>query len=537
MAQPKYKPLSFTTTLRNPERMPSFLKCLIPFEGKTLTKDVIHNVVKSVIREKIYKPTGIGRNNLFNAIWKDEDSTFSDTQLERIIIENPQNHKEFGFDKGWDSRFDTWFKIFKELGFANYNMNEKIVITQTGHMLVDAYSETPSNYLKVQRVYLNALMKYQTNNPLRKILNEQSPLSLLLRVIKLFHDDPEENDAGLARHELPILICWIDNDAEAAYRYIKQIRCERKFSCSDEYIYEHCLAILHTDNRNYIKMDKICHETIDEYIRKMRMTGLISLRGNGRFVDINKFEEAAADYVIEHYSSYEKFNTIDSFIAYMGQIDTHILEIEEVNDDELYDARQRKLKECASSMTKEYVFNELRNVCSKKESKDEVLRFIPAPTRLEFLTSISLVQNFDTLDVRPNYPVDDEGYPVSTAAGGFADIECFDNDYDSYYEVSLMCGRSDQVNNEIIPISRHLQEAIQTRRAESFAVFIAPSIHQDTYEACDWQKHKNNVDIVPYNVNEFIIAICSSTKARQLLNKTTYDNLMVAEAPATYGNV
>ena len=527
MAQAKYKPLSFTTTLRNPERMPSFLKCLIPFEGKTLTKDVIHNVVKSVIREKIYKPMGIGRNEIFNAIWKDEEITFSDAQLEQIIIENPQNHKEYGFDKGWDSRFDTWYKIFKELGFANYNMNERIVITQTGHMLVDAYSETSSNYVKVQRVYLNALMKYQTNNPLRKILNEQSPLSLLLRVIKLFHEDPEENDAGVARHELPILICWTDNDANAVYQYIKQIRRERQFNCSDEYIYEHCLSILHTNNRNYIKMEKICHETIDEYIRKMRMTGLISLRGNGRFVDINKFEEAAAEYVIENYSTYEKYNTIDSFIAYMGQIDSHILEIEEVDEEELTDARQRKLKECASSMTKEYIYNELRNVCSKKESKDKVLRFIPAPTRLEFLTSISLVQNFNTLDVRPNYPVDDEGYPVSTATGGLADIECFDSDYDSYYEVSLMCGRSDQVNNEVIPISRHLQEAIQNRRTESFAVFIAPSIHQDTYEACDWQKYKNHVDIIPYSMDDFIKALSLYSKATQLLNKSNYGSSCV----------
>ena len=98
MAQPKYKPLSFTTTLRNPERMPSFLKCLVPYEGKTLTKDVIHNVVKAVLREKIYKPTGIGRNEILNSIWKDEELTFSNSQLEQIILDNTQNHKEYGFD-------------------------------------------------------------------------------------------------------------------------------------------------------------------------------------------------------------------------------------------------------------------------------------------------------------------------------------------------------------------------------------------------------------------------------------------------------
>jgi len=88
--------------------------------------------------------------------------------------------------------------------------------------------------------------------------------------------------------------------------------------------------------------------------------------------------------------------------------------------------------------------------------------------------------------VNPNYSVDDEGLPTFTASGGLADIECYDSDYDSYFEVILMCGRADQVNNEIIPISRHLREAKAKRREESFSVFVAPTIHGDTVEAAEW---------------------------------------------------
>lgn len=519
MAKAKYKPLSFTTTLRNPERIPAFLKCLSRYEGINLDKSIIREIAKLVIKEKFYRPTGIGRSPLLKSIWDSEDETYTDDQLEQILIDNPQNHKEFGFDKGWDSRFDTWFKITKELGFANYGMNRPIIITQTGHMLIDAFLENPRNDKKISKVYLNALMKYQTNNPLRKILNENAPLPLLLNVIKKLHEDPEENDAGIARHELPILICWTNNDAEAAYRYIKDIRHEVGFKCSDEYIYEKCLSILGSDNRNYLKIEKICYESVDEYIRKMRMSGLLSLRGNGRFFDINRFEEDAADYVMSHYSTYSKYTTIDDFISYMGKIDTNILTTKEASENEITTAKQKKLKECAGSYLKDDVFKELRIACSKGrlESKDPVLRFIPAPTRLEFLTSIAFVQNFVGLDVEPNYPVDDEGLPISTAGGGYADIECFDTDYDTYCEVTLMCGRSDQVNNEIIPISRHLQEAIKERRKESFAVFVAPRIHSDTIEACDWQKVKNKVDIVPYNIEDFIQAVTEKNKASELL--------------------
>lgn len=67
MAVDKAKPLSFSTTIRNPERIP-----------------------------------------------KSEDETFSDKQLEKIIEMSPQKHKEAGFEYGWDSRFDTWYKMIKK---------------------------------------------------------------------------------------------------------------------------------------------------------------------------------------------------------------------------------------------------------------------------------------------------------------------------------------------------------------------------------------------------------------------------------------
>ena len=406
--------------------------------------------------------------------------------------------------------------MLKEFGFIKYAMNEPIQITSTGHMIVDAYLEEPRNEKKIQTVFLNALMKYQTNNPLRKTLNDNAPLPLLLQVLKYFHDDSDENHAGLYRGELPILICWQYNDAQAVYHYIKNLRKLSGFNYSEEFIYERCLSILGNDNRNYLKMEKICREAVDEYIRKMRMTGLLSLRGNGRFIDINSFEKNSVDYIIEHYSTYPKFETEDDYIDYMGTIDSAIVHLEDQSKPNFSDVRKRTLYRYAREMSKEYVIKELRTVCSRRESTDKILKYINAPTRLEFLTSIALVQNFKGLDVNPNYSVDDEGLPIFTASGGYADIECYDLDYDSYFEVTLMCGRVEQVNNEIIPISRHLREAKQKRREEAFSVFVAPVVHPDTIEAADWQKHKYNADILPFNINEFIEKINSSDHVSQL---------------------
>jgi hypothetical protein len=40
----EHKPLSFSTTMRNPARIADFLKCIAPFEGQMLTKDIIFEV-------------------------------------------------------------------------------------------------------------------------------------------------------------------------------------------------------------------------------------------------------------------------------------------------------------------------------------------------------------------------------------------------------------------------------------------------------------------------------------------------------------
>lgn len=45
-----------------------------------------------------------------------------------------------------------------------------------------------------------------------------------------------------------------------------------------------------SDNQVRFKMKQITKEGIDDFIRKLKSTGVISLRGNGRLIDINNFE-------------------------------------------------------------------------------------------------------------------------------------------------------------------------------------------------------------------------------------------------------
>ena len=514
------KPLSFSTTMRNPDRIAGFLNCLLPYENRELTSEIINKIIKSILDNKLYKTMYQMGNPHYKDIFYNEDKKYTEDELKDIIEHSPQKHKEAGFDYGWDSRFDTWYKFPMELGFLYYEMNKPIQISNTGHMLIDAYNETPVNERKIQDVMLNALMKYQTNNPFRKNANSNVPLLLLLNVLDLLKKDTNENGTGLSKQELSILICWSDNNAERLYHYIKKLRHRVGFNYSDEFIYERCLEILEADDsqRNRFKMNQICGEAIDEYIRKMRSTGIISLRGNGRFIDFNMVEADKIRYVIETYSEYSVFSDKIAYYEYMGTIDSKVLEIQQSSKIDLSDIRKQTLYKYAKEYSEEKVFEELVKVCSKKESSDEVLKFINAPTRLEFLTSISLVQQIEDLDVKPNYSVDDEGLPTFTAGGGIADIECYDSKYNSLFEVTLMCGRQEQVHNEIIPISRHLSEQKQ-KNDRSFSVFVAPIIHPDTKKSVAWIKFNENLDIIPLNINEFIENIKRNQRVEEFLQR------------------
>lgn len=515
--RPEFKPLSFSTTMRNPARIVDFLTCMLPYEGQVLTNAVIYNAAMALIKKKLYRPVYIHRTPRLKAILDDERE-FTDQEAAEIMRNSPQNHKEAGFESGWPSRFDTWYKLPMEFGFLYYEMNQPIVISATGHMLIDAHNEDPADDETIKNVFLNALIKYQTNNPFRKNANDNSPLVLLLQVIKLLKDDPEENGAGIFRKELSLVICWPNRDARALYLKIKELRRRHGFTYGDEVIYDICLGLLRAEGRrNRFKISQITGEAVDEFIRKMRITGVVSLRGNGRFLDFNSFEAEKIDYILSNYGTYETCASKEAFFRYIGAIDPGIVSLTRPVDGQAADdAKTAALNRWAEEYSKKDIINELNIVCTHRESKNPVLRIIDPPTRLEFLTSIALKQHFPGLTVRPNYHVDDEGLPTFTASGGVADIACHDTDCTALVEVTLMCARN-QAANELPAITRHLQEAVgQNPAVTVFSMLVAPSIHDDSKYMAAFSKHQYGVDILTLAMGEFIEGIRTCDRLIQM---------------------
>lgn len=496
----EYKPLLFTTTIRNPERLKWFLEILKRYNGQVLTDPLAEEIAGEIIRAGLYKPTKI------SAVVKkkiEAQEPLTDAEVKKALEDNPQNHKEAGFSKGWASRFDTWFKIAKELGFVYYKNSEKIRFSDIGLKLVD--NEHPEFE---QQAFLNAFVKYQSNSPFRRVLNENAPLILLLSVVNKINADKDFNGTGISKLELPLVIFWKNNDADKLYKLIKKIRKEHGYTPSWEVIVDICVNQIMAGDFKKFNPKSIMVDYPDEFIRKMRLTGLISLRGAGRFIDINKNEQAKVDYALANYSQYKKYATEEEYFDYMSTVDKNLISF--VAKPVSIGERDKFLSKWVGTYSWNQIKDELLVLAKKKLTKDDVLKYLSNPVRLEFLVALAIKSKFPDVKVVPNYPYDDEGLPTSTAAGNGdkGDIECFEDVKGILVEVTMSEGRM-QTMMEVWPISRHLGE-FQKATQDSMCYFVAPSIFKDSIMQISYVKEKENLSILPKTIEEFLTHIENS---------------------------
>ena len=512
----EYKPLLYTTTVRNHERIKYNLFILKKFENKILTDEVATAVVAELIKYGLYRPMKV--SDEVKSIWKQTSggefaiSLLDDKQVTKIITDNPQQHKEAGFDWGYPSRFATIFDLAKEFGFVYFKTNEKIEFSELGNILVDIVdveiggnNEITLNLKNPEReqsVFLQSLARSQRANPFVRVLNDNIPLLLLLQTIRLLNSDSEYgNGAGLSRKEIPLLLFWKDNNATGLYLRIKDLRRDYGYTPSDEVIIDICINEIMEGQYKKFDPRSIMNDYVDEFIRKMRMSGLISLRGAGRFIDINHNEDNKVEYILNNYSDYERFEDEHKYFEYMSSIDDKLIsqKSEEVSEEKTNDL----LVEWLKTYEWETIKNELHILATHKTSKDDVLKFLAAPVRLEFLTALAIKSKLPNVKVIPNYSCDDTGLPTSTAGGNKGDIECFEEDKGILVEVTMAEGRT-QTMMEIWPIERHLEDFIKNNNFEAQAIFTAPTIYADSKRQIDYVKYSKQLVIRDYAIDSLV---------------------------------
>lgn len=521
MSKPGYKPLLYTTTIRNPERYKDFMHILKRYEGIILNDKTIESFECDLFKVGLYrpvlKPASVQRKWASSKSGEFADQPLTDEEAAQIYTMNDpssnssiKGHKEAGFPKGWPSRFDTQFKLMKALGFVYYKMNEPICFSQTGDYLAASVEIIAENGVVSREVvhpeyeqmaFLQAFAKQQRCNPFIRELNDNIPLILLLQVIKLLNNDSQFNSCGISYKEIPLLLFWKDCDAEALYRRIKRLRAEYGYSPSDEVIQDICVDEILGGFKKF-KLKSIVAEYPDDFVRKMRMTGLVSFRGGGRFIDINHNEDSKINYIIAAYSKYKKYQTEREYFEYMAAVDEKLFSLYAAEMPKAVAAE--KLSAIAGDYPWETIKSELDNLANKKPSKHDVLRFIAAPARLEFLTALAIKSQLPEVTVIPNYPCDDEGLPTSTARGNVGDIECYEHQNGVLVEVSMAEGRQQTVM-EVWPIERHLSDFLhKVEPGDAQCVFVAPTIYGDTERQISFVRYDKGLAIRPYRIEDFV---------------------------------
>jgi len=294
---------------------------------------------------------------------------------------------------------------------------------------------------------------------------------------------------------------WKNSNATGLYLRIKELRTNYGYTPSDEVIIDICINEIMEGRYKKFDPHSIMNDYVDEFIRKMRMSGLISLRGAGRFIDVNHNEFNKVDYILNHYSDYERFEDEHKYFEYMSSIDKNLIS---QNSETVSEGKANDLLiEWVKTYGWETIKKELHILATHKHSNDGVLKFLAEPARLEFLMALAIKSKLPNVKVIPNYSCDDTGLPTSTAGGNKGDIECFEEDKGILVEVTMAEGRT-QTMMEIWPIERHLETFIQNNNIEAQAIFTAPTIYADSKRQIDYVKYSKQLVIRGYAIDGLV---------------------------------
>ena len=96
--EPEYKPLLYTTTMRNPGRLKYMLYVLNQFDGQILNDDLATVICGETIRYGLYRPMKkiLSVQNKWASTSNGEFSEYmlNNEEVKLMLRNNPQSHKE-----------------------------------------------------------------------------------------------------------------------------------------------------------------------------------------------------------------------------------------------------------------------------------------------------------------------------------------------------------------------------------------------------------------------------------------------------------
>lgn len=570
------KPWSISTTVRNPERLRSFLAVLRQLEGQPFNSENQIKYQILLIQNKLYKPTDLT---------KEQKEYFNDIEREMPFdvakeIFDAQNYKDPAM-RGRNS-----VAPMNKMGLCiAKNSAEGVKITPLGEYLL-------SEDYDLGKLFFIHFLKWQLPNPASRTFSENDgfnikpfigSLHLINEVNKLWGKAGNE-PIGISKDEFslfaPTLIDYknVKQQAKKLIEYRTGIRSQKddkgKKKFRDAFRKKFAKSFLETSKSKEIeKLLKNLKDYGDNTIRYFRLTRFLHIRGGGFYVDLEprRVIELKKLLATDNAAPLE-FENADQYIEYLTDLKQPVLpwetkeelekiaaslnadvqnyikdleskaekipafvfqNIEKLETEELKQhieelrAYRRKLQELEThfesqdtSKIQEYI-DALKNI-HQSENKKSI--------ELEKLSALALNALNDALEIKPNYPVGDDNEPTFTAPANKPDIECFYEKFNSVCEVTMLTGRS-QWYNEGQPVMRHVREFEETHAEKStYCLFIAPRLHQDTIETF-WMSIKYGYKgatqrIVPLSISQFIRLLESLLEIKKQGNRFTHDELL-----------
>ena len=513
------KTWSISTTVRNPERIPDFTAAVEAIAGSEWNTETQVSFMYELIRRRLYKPTNMtdAQSELFEDVERDMTTAQAADIFATQLYEDPP------------MRGRTAIAPIRDMGLVQ--LKPHVRLTKLGQSLVDGE-------ISLQDTLLNYNLKWEVPTPEHKKFKMADgysikpfigTLALISRVNELWKEKVG-SEVGLSREEFnlfaPTLIdsSYIDEFARrvVAGRLASReaVGAAAKLAAQNRALREHLNNLPHGDGGfSDIDVNNL-RDYGDNAIRYFRNTGFIEFRGAGRYVDVASTARVQVKLLVDQelykpigYESLEQYlytvGDVHSFTPpwateekkaavkqYLKKLledegeeivssisapevtanpirgeDAEIIELKEA----LLLSRLTKLKK--ASRSPEFIseiISEYENLPKKNYDG-----YLPKPVALEYITFKSFLALNDALEVRPNYPVGDDGEPISTAPGGGTDLFCDYHGFVLSVEVSMSTGRNQWVM-EGQPVQRHLREIEEKTAKPAFSLFLAPKLHDDT---------------------------------------------------------
>lgn len=513
------KAWSISTTLRSPDRVEDWTLGFKPFIGKIWDNATQEAYQTELIRLKAYTPQKF--TDAQKLIFDDSGQEMSSAMASEIFT---QQHYQDPPMRGRNS-----MAPIRSLGLVR--VKPEVRLTEIGQSLLDGE-------LTLADALLNFALKWELPIPGHSTFKESEgfyikPFVGMLHLISVVNEkwsDLGNQAVGLSRDEFNLFVPTLINlhDVELYADRIVQIRQRtrgtmpsgRRKEGLDIGFLNHLMNLPHSVGDVSDKDLGTLRDYGDNAIRYFRPTGFIEFRGAGRFIDISQSSKEQVQQLLDRNEMKPRgFASEDDFYDFIGDLEAYsppwagaeqvqkvkkylqsLIQEEAIaavevavakpnvaskikgEDAEiialknaLANAKLGKLK--AASRSREFVDSLIEDYELLK--KKNYPGYLEAPVALEFSTFKAFLSLNDAVLIQPNYPVGDDGEPISTAPGGGTDLYCEYESFGLSVEVTLSRGRSQWVM-EGQPVQRHLRDIESDSDKPVFGLFIAPSLYPDT---------------------------------------------------------